>query len=240
MPKPPDTVALLLAAGRSTRMGGATQKTLLTVAGRAVALRSAEALLGAPSVRGLIVVARPEDRAALEAALRPVAARILAWADGGPERVDSVRAGVAAAPRDASVLLVHDAARCLVRSARVEEVARAAAREGAAVLAVRVRDTIKRARDGAHVDETLPRAELWAAATPQGARAALLRAALDAAARDSFMPTDDVALIERYPSLGARVVLVEDDDDNLKLTSPADVVIAEALLAQRAVHGQEQ
>lgn len=235
MSRAPTTVAVLLAAGRSTRMGGALQKTLLAVDGKAVVLRAAEALLAAPSVRGLVVVARPEDRAPLERALAPVAARLLAFAAGGPERVDSVRAGVAAAPGDAEVLLVHDAARCLVRPGRVEEVARAAAREGAAALAVRVRDTIKRARDGVHVDETLPRDELWAAQTPQGARAALLRDALARAARDGFVPTDDVALVERYG--GARVVLVEGDDDNLKLTSPADVAVAESLLAARRARG---
>ena len=100
------------------------------------------------------------------------------------------------------------------------------------MLAVRVRDTIKRSVDGATVDGTLSRAELWAAQTPQGARAHLLRDALACALDEGFVPTDDVALVERYG--GAKVALVEGDDDNLKLTSPADVVIAEALLARRA------
>lgn len=233
-----NAVAILLAAGRSTRMGGGLQKSLIHLAGEPVVLRSARALLAAPSVRGLVVVTRPEERADVEAALAPVAAHILAFAVGGAERVDSVRAGVLAAPRTATLLLVHDAARCLVRSARVEEVARAAAEGGAALLAVRVRDTLKRSRDGHTVDETLVRAELWAAQTPQAARAELLRDALRRAADERFVPTDDVALIERYSAAhgGARVVLVEGDDDNLKLTSPADIALAEALLARRAEH----
>jgi 2-C-methyl-D-erythritol 4-phosphate cytidylyltransferase len=225
------TVAILLAAGRSTRMGGPLQKSLLSLAGEPVVLRSARALVAAPSVRGLVVVTRAEERASIEAALAPVAAQVVAYAVGGAERVDSVRAGVDAAPGAATVLLVHDAARCLVRPSRVEEVARAAADGGAALLAVRVRDTLKRSRDGRSVDETLARAELWAAQTPQAARAELLRAALRRAAAEDFVPTDDVALIERYG--GAPVTLIEGDDDNLKLTSPADVVLAEALLARR-------
>jgi len=231
MPSAPLTYAVLLAAGRSTRMGGGVQKTLLALAGEPVVLRSARALLGAPAVAGLIVVTRPEDRAAVERALAPVADRVLAWVSGGAERVDSVRAGVAAVPPEADVVLVHDAARCLVRPARVAAVAARAAEVGAAVLAVRARDTIKRSDDGAHVAETLPRAALWLAQTPQAARAPLLRDALRRAADDDFVPTDDVALIERYASSSAAVALVEGDDDNLKLTSPADVAIAEALLA---------
>jgi len=229
-------IAILLAAGRSTRMGGPLQKSLIRLAGEAVVLRSARALLAAPSVRGLVVVTRPEERAAVEAALAPVAAHIVAFAEGGAERVDSVRNGVLAAPRTADVLLVHDAARCLVRPSRVEEVARAAAEAGAALLAVRVRDTLKRSRDGRTVDETLVRAELWAAQTPQGARAELLRDALRRAAEERFAPTDDVALIERYcaGNRAVRVLLVEGDDDNLKLTSPADIALAEALVARRA------
>lgn len=211
------------------------QKALLSLAGEPVVLRSARALLCAPAVRGLVVVARPDDRAALERALAPVATRVTAYAVGGAERVDSVRAGVAAVPAEAEVILVHDAARCLVRPARVEEVARTAAREGAAVLAVRVRDTIKRSTDGRAVDVTLPRAELWAAQTPQGVRAGLLRDALACAAAEGFVPTDDVALVERYG--GAQVALVEGDDDNVKLTSPADLAIAEGLLARRATEG---
>jgi 2-C-methyl-D-erythritol 4-phosphate cytidylyltransferase len=232
-----EAVAILLAAGRSTRMGGPVQKSLLHVADEPVVLRSARALVGARSVRGLVVVTRAEERAAVEAALVPVAAHVLAFAVGGAERVDSVRAGVLAAPRSAAVLLVHDAARCLVRSARVEEGARAAARGGAALLAVRVRDTLKRSRDGHTVDETLVRSELWAAQTPQAARAELLRDALRRADEEHFMPTDDVALIERYSTAygAARVALVEGDDDNLKLTSPADIALAEALLARRVV-----
>jgi len=213
-------------------MGGVGQKALLTVGGEPVALRSARALLGAASVRGLVVVARGEDRVALAEALAPVAARVLAWADGGVERVDSVRSGVAAAPADAALLLVHDAARCLVRAEQVEAVIEAARQHGAALLATRVRDTIKRAGDGAKVAATLPRAELWAAATPQAARAAPLRAALARAAAEGFVPTDDAALLERYGGVDA-VWLVEGDDHNLKLTSPADVIAAEVLLARR-------
>ena len=231
-------VAVLLCAGRSRRMaeglGREVQKTLLELDGEAVALRSARALLAALSVEGLVVVCRQDDRGALERALVPVADGILSWAEGGAERVDSVRAGARAASEHVEagdVLLIHDAARCLVRSERVEEVAQAASLEGAAVLAARVRDTIKRSVDGTLVDGTPPRSELWAAQTPQAVRAGLLLTSLDRAELEGFVPTDDVALVERYG--GGRVRLVEGDDDNLKLTSASDLVIAGELLARR-------
>jgi 2-C-methyl-D-erythritol 4-phosphate cytidylyltransferase len=218
-------------------MGGDVQKALLELAGVPVVLRSARALLETPGVDGLVVVTRPEERAAVARALDVLGGRVLAWVDGGAERVDSVRAGVDAVPASAEVVLVHDAARCLVRPKRIGEVLAAAERSGAAVLAVRVRDTIKHSADGAHVSETLERAALWAAQTPQAVRADLLREALSAAARDGVVPTDDVALVER---LGRPVALVEGDDDNLKLTSPADIAIAEALLVRRDAASEER
>lgn len=224
--------AVLLAAGRSSRMGGETPKVLRDLAGRTVLERSAAALLASHGVRELVVVV-PDDAEVerrMRAALAPFADRLRAVVPGGEERTDSVRRGVEAASPEADVILVHDAARPLVRPERVAEVARVAADRGAALLAVPVLDTIKTSRDGVEVSGTLDRALLWAAQTPQGFDAARLRRVLRRAARDAFRPTDDAALFERYE--GA-VTLVRGDHDNLKLTTPADLELARALCAAR-------
>lgn len=224
--------AVLLAAGRSSRMGAGTKKPFLELGGRTVLEVAGAALAAAPSVRELVLVAPPEEREAVEllAAGFPFADRVRRVVDGGPERTDSVRLGVAACASESDVILIHDAARPLVRPERVEEVARVAADRGAALLAVRVRDTIKTSRDGREVTGTLDRSILWAAQTPQGFDAARLRRVLARARRDGFHPTDDAALFERYE--GA-VVLVEGDADNVKLTSLEDLAVAEAILLAR-------
>jgi len=232
--------AVLLAAGRSARMGGDLPKVLHLLGERTVLALAARALLAAPSVRELVVVVPGEKdelgqlAERMRAELAPFAARVRALVVGGEERTDSVRRGVDASSPESDVILVHDAARPLVRPLRVEEVARAAADRGAAVLATPVRDTIKTSRDGRQTSGTLDRSLLWAAQTPQAFDASRLRRALRRAERDHFRPTDDAALFERYE--GA-VTLVEGDADNIKLTTPEDLAIGRALIAARAAEG---
>ena len=220
--------AVLLAAGRSTRMGGEVRKPFLELGGLTVLARCCEAFAAAPSVRETVVVASEDQVAAVRELVAPYGATVVA---GGDERTDSVRHGVAAVSEEAEVILVHDAARPFVRPERIEEVARVAADRGAALLAVRVRDTVKTSRDGREVSGTLDRELLWAAQTPQGFDAVRLRRVLARAHRDHFTPTDDAALFERYE--GA-VSLVEGDGDNIKLTTPEDLALGEAILRARA------
>ena len=128
------------------------------------------------------------------------------------------------------VICVHDAARPLIRTATIERAIAVAARQGAALVAVPLRDTVKRSASGHSADETLERSHLWAAQTPQCFRTELLRDLLRRAEQDGFRPTDDSALHERYVG---PVPIVEGDAANLKLTTPTDLAIAEAILAER-------
>jgi 2-C-methyl-D-erythritol 4-phosphate cytidylyltransferase len=153
---------------------------------------------------------------------------------GGAERQDSVRCGLAALPAEVTHVAVHDAARPLVRARDVSRVVRAARKSGAALLAVPVRDTIKRVGAG-WVVRTPPRAECYAAQTPQVFRIAWLRDALAKADADGVRGTDDSALVER---LGVKVEVVEGDPSNLKITSAEDLFLAEAWLRCRAEGGQ--
>ena len=222
------TAAVLLAAGASRRMRSDGSKALLTVSGRTVVERSAAALLAAPSVEELVVVTRPEDRAAIEEALREHAAQITAFVDGGEERTDSVRAGVRAVSNRADVILVHDAARCFVLPIHVEAVAKASYEHSAALLATRVRDTLKMSPNGFQSEETVDRDRLWAAQTPQGMRTARFLDVLIRAEHDRFKSTDDAALHEHYHGPSK---LVEGSAWNIKLTTPDDLKLGEALAA---------
>ncbi len=129
--------------------------------------------------------------------------------------------------------MVHDGVRPLVSVDLLGAVLKAANEHGAALAAIPAGDTVKRAR-GEVVVETLERETIWLAQTPQAFQASLLRSAYEKAFRDKIMVTDDAALVE---SLGVSVHLVPGSPENIKVTTPTDLVIAEALLAQREVEG---
>jgi 2-C-methyl-D-erythritol 4-phosphate cytidylyltransferase len=225
------TAALVLAAGRGVRLGADVPKAFVELAGATLLERSLRALAASEAVDAVLPVLPPGDGArwtALRAALADLSG-LLDPVSGGEERQDSVRAGLAALGPEVTWVAVHDAARALVRTEDVTRVVRAAQRGGAALLAVPVRDTIKRVRGG-RVVETPPRAECWAAQTPQVFRCELLREALEKAAAEGFLATDDAQLVER---LGVAVEIVEGSADNVKVTGPEDLPVAERLLAAR-------
>jgi len=235
MTRPPHTAAVLLAAGQSTRMStaGGLKKPLLELAGQTVLAHACAAFDAAVSIKEVIVVGADADLLDLRAALEghPAAAKVRAWVSGGAERTDSVRAGVRAVSEAADVILVHDVARPLVAPGAIDAVSAQARTSGAALLAVPVRDTIKQSSNGELAESTLDRSTLWAAQTPQGFGAGVLREILSRAEADGFRPTDDAALYERY--VGA-VPLVAGSPENIKLTTRADLVVAAAILRARA------
>ena len=223
--------AVLVAAGRGERFGNALPKAFVALAGQPLVLRAAAVLAAVPEVTRIVPVipgnAMERWRTLLTEFGEP--AVLGAPVAGGAERQDSVRAGLEALPADVDLVAVHDAARPLVRPEAVSRVVAAAARAGAAILAIPARDTIKRVTEG-RVVATPDRATCWAAQTPQVFRVALLREALAKAASDGHRGTDDAALVER---LGITVHVVEGDSDNLKLTHPEDLAVAERILAHR-------
>lgn len=175
------------------------------------------------------IVLASDDPERLERILRDSGA----WRDclivrGGKERRDSVLACLREIPGDA-LLLVHDAARPCVTPAEIRAVAQAAAERGAALLALPSTDTVKRVDAGGRVRETIPRGEIRMAQTPQGASAGRLRAAYEAARGEEGL-TDDMQVLER---LGIPVFVVEGSPFNLKITTPGDLLLAEAILRER-------
>jgi 2-C-methyl-D-erythritol 4-phosphate cytidylyltransferase / 2-C-methyl-D-erythritol 2,4-cyclodiphosphate synthase len=219
-----ERVTGILAAGGSGQRAG-TAKQWLTLGGETVLRRAARALAACPLVDDVVAVVPPGEEARALAELQGLGkpASVVA---GGAARADSVRNGLAAAA-GAGIVLVHDAARPFATPELAAQVAEAAARDGAALAAVRVSDTVKRAV-GAGADrvaETLDREVLWLAQTPQGFRRDLLLRAYEAAGTEASRATDECALVER---VGAPVTLVPGEPGNFKITGPADVERARA------------
>jgi 2-C-methyl-D-erythritol 4-phosphate cytidylyltransferase len=217
-------VALLVAAGRGERLGAEGPKAFVMLAGRPMLDWSLDALRRVPAVERIVV--------ALPAGV-PAPAGTIGVA-GGAERSHSVRAALEAAgalPGDEPVI-VHDAARPLARPELFERALAALASSGAdaVVAAARVTDTVKRADRDGRVLETLDRSALWAVQTPQAFRRAALARALAQPDDVLAAATDDAGLVERA---GGRVHVVESPADNLKVTTPTDLRLAELLLAER-------
>ena len=225
------TWALVPAAGSGRRFGGGVPKQYLQAAGKPLIAHALEALLAHPHVDGAVVALAAGDPlwpgwTALHG--KPVVACI-----GGGERADSVLAALQALPAEAGeqeLLLVHDAARPNLCAEDITKLIDAAATHAdGAILAAPVRDTLKRAGDDACIASTEPRDRLWRALTPQAFRRDLLRRALESAQADAIVATDEAMAVER---LGLHPALVEGREDNLKVTTPADLALAEFLLAR--------
>ncbi|HLX61954.1 MAG TPA: 2-C-methyl-D-erythritol 4-phosphate cytidylyltransferase [Planctomycetota bacterium] len=232
--------AVVCAAGASSRMGGKVRKPYLSLRGKPILAWSLEAIAHVVQVRQLILVTRPEDRAmALECATKAKLPRRVRidTADGGARRQDSVFNGLKETSPSAELVLIHDAARPFPERSALVQVCQRAAEVGGAILACRVRDTIKKeagARAGRMpavqiIETTVPRAGLWQAQTPQVFRRELILECFEnlaASAPDKEM-TDDAAILEYF---GKPVALVESSSMNFKVTQPEDLAIAEALL----------
>jgi 2-C-methyl-D-erythritol 4-phosphate cytidylyltransferase len=218
-------VALLVAAGRGERLGAEGPKAFVVLAGRPMLEWSLDALRRVPAVRR-IVVALPPGATAPAGTIGVV---------GGAARSHSVRAALEAAGAgpDDEPIVVHDAARPLATAELFERALGALASSGAdaVVAAARVTDTIKRVDgDSLRVLETLDRGALWTVQTPQVFRRAALARALAQPDAVLAAATDDAGLVEQA---GGRVHVVESPADNVKVTTPTDLRLAELLLSQR-------
>lgn len=224
-----DWGAVIVAAGRGKRMGADVNKAYLPLAGRPVLAHALAAFEACPAVGEIVVVAAPGEEERAAAVARELGlTKLSAIIRGGAERQDSVYAGLAALR--AAGALVHDAARPLVTPALIAACCAAAEASGAAAPAVPVKDTIKLSDGGGSIVSTPDRSLLWAVQTPQAFRRAELMEAHDRARREGAAATDDAMLLER---LGRKVAIVESDYDNIKITTPEDLPIAELLLARR-------
>lgn len=217
--------AVIVAAGSGRRMGG-VRKQYLEILGAPVLLRAIRPFLDHPRVRAVVVVLPEEDVAEPPLWLRGLPLKLVA---GGAERADSVRRGLEALPAEIRLVLVHDGARPFVTRDVIDRVIERAP-EGGAVAAVPATDTIKDVDEEGRIVATVPRSRIWHAQTPQGFPVAVLREAHRRAAVEGWSDTDDAALCERCDT---PVVVVEGDQDNIKITRPADLPVAEAI-ARRA------
>lgn len=219
--------AVIVAAGSATRMQG-IDKMLVPLAGVPVVLRSVRALAASDCIDSLVIVTRTECMETLRTLCAEVSKPVTV-VPGGASRPESVLAGLAALPEGTELAAIHDGARPLVTQAVIAEAVEAAERCGAAAPAVPVHDTIKQAENGL-VRATPERKTLFAVQTPQVFDVRLLKTVLRAAMERGIALTDDCSAVE---AAGKPVVLTQGCEENLKITTPVDLTLAEAILKRR-------
>lgn len=220
------TIAILLCAGRGERLGSDLPKAFVPLAGRPLFTWSLEALQHCAAIEGIVLVGPERTLRELVAASGQSTHKIVAYSEGGDQRQHSVGRGLHVVPEGCTYVVVHDCARALVTPEVITRAVAEAHEHGAAIAAIPQADTLKQGTAG-RITGTVPRAGLWAAQTPQVFRRDWLeRAHLEA----TEVATDDAALVEW---LGHPVHLALGDPLNFKVTTAADLALAEAWLVQR-------
>lgn len=221
-------VAIIAAAGQGTRMGGKRAKQFLELAGMPIIIHTLQAFEACEAIQEIILVLPQADVRDFPAIALPYKLeKVRAVVPGGVTRASSVLQGLRAVKaNDNDIVVVHDGSRPLVTAAEITRSVQAAEISGAAILVSPIVDTVKEVRDGV-VTRTLPRDQMRRALTPQCFRYGILRQAYEQV--DEFDPslTDESSLVER---LGMAVTVVEGSSQNIKVTRPEDLAVAEALI----------
>jgi 2-C-methyl-D-erythritol 4-phosphate cytidylyltransferase/2-C-methyl-D-erythritol 2,4-cyclodiphosphate synthase len=221
---------IIVAAGRGNRMGSPLNKVYLPLGEDAVILHCLRAFENSGLVNSYVVVANKSDLSFCRTLLNSYPLTKLAGiAAGGETRQESVAAGLDALPQDCGLVVVHDGARPLLSQGVLEGAIQQAVVDGAVVVAVPVKDTVK-VVENEEIKGTPERSSLWIAQTPQVFHRSLLKEALDAARASGFTGTDDASLVER---LGHQVKIHPGANENIKITTPEDLFIARAILGLR-------
>lgn len=229
--------AIILGGGSGRRMGSGRNKIFLPLRGIPAIVRAIAPFTG--FCAGAVVVAAPGEVEEMKAVLARygMSRFVSAVVPGGSERQHSVWNGLQALAPEADVVLIHDGARALVSEQVIRSALLSVAEHGSGVAAIPVVDTIKRACDDGLVQETPDRSSLYTIQTPQAFRRELIVQAHEQAQRDGFLGTDDASLLEHA---GLPVYLSPGDRENLKLTTPMDLALAELLLQLRQQKEENQ
>ena len=220
------TTAIIVAAGKSERMGAGTDKAFLSLVSKPVVAWSLLAFERCPDVDRIVFVVRKDQLLAAKAVTQMFGiSKLDKIVAGGAKRQDSVLAGLAACDVDTRFVVIHDGARPLITSEVISEVVKAVKRTPAVTVGRRVTDTIKRVEKGTLVAATEDRSKLWQVQTPQAFQIRILKEAYKALGKEEV--TDDCAAVEKA---GQEVKIVENRKPNLKITTVEDLQIASALL----------
>ena len=220
---------LIAAAGSGSRMGADRNKLLLKIAGKTVLEWTLKAAFASKAINWIGIIGQPKDKRSICSVIDN-SVRSVEWINGGSTRQQSVYLGLSALPDDAQSVLIHDGARCLVNPFVFDDIAKIVSNGQAVIAASQVTDTIKKVNKNGEIICSPPRSDLWSAQTPQGFPVEQLKHAHSEAIAKKWNVTDDASLFEL---LGLPVKIYDAGPSNIKVTTPFDLVIAEAIISAR-------
>lgn len=220
-----NVTAIIAAGGKGTRMGGDRNKIFLELCGKTVISRTVEIFEKNPLISEIIIVTGKDDISECEALMQKFK-KISAVVEGGETRRDSVYNGLKIAK--GHIIAIHDAARCLVSDEIINEAINAAVKYGSAAPGVICKDTLKAADEEGFISATIDRSKTYQIQTPQVFQSEIILSAHKNAGQ--FEATDDCSLVER---MGGKIKITQGSYDNIKLTTPEDMIIGENILKRR-------
>lgn len=226
------TVAIIPAGGFGKRMQGRLSKQYLPVDGKPVLARTLSIFQLSPDIDDIVLVTPEEDIHAVgHMILEPwKITKVRHVLAGGKQRQDTVRNGLGVIEDDVDIVLIHDAVRPFISGGVIHRVVREAEKYGAVTVGMPVKDTVKKVDQDGWILETLNRQILWMTQTPQAFKRSVIQAAYRKADDDQFYGTDDASLVER---MGFRVKMIEASYENIKITTPEDLLLAEILIKKQ-------
>jgi len=222
------TDAVIVSAGKGHRFMEGKKKQFYLLAGKPILAHTLDKFETCPLIRSILLVVSQED---MDYCLKEVIEKykiqkVSQIVPGGKQRQESVKNGVEALPKDVNIVAIHDGVRPFVTKAMIEDSIHSAARFGAVVLAMPVKETIKMSNPDGTILKTLDRASLWQTQTPQTFQVHVIKEAYHRAIEDGFVGTDDASLVER---IGGKVHILPGSYTNIKITTPEDLLLANLL-----------
>jgi 2-C-methyl-D-erythritol 4-phosphate cytidylyltransferase len=222
-------VALIAAAGKGRRMNSRISKPFIPISGKPILAYTIDKFEKCKSIDKIYLIVSPEEKEICHKniLLRYNFSKVQELIDGGDTRQDSIYNGLKELDKDTDIVVIHDGARPLIEETIIQDSIEKAQKYGAAITAIPIKDTVKKSKNNFYINKTLNREEIWRAQTPQTFKYDIILTAYHQAYKDKYLATDDAAIVERY---GHKVKLIIGPEENIKITTPFDLIMAEVFL----------
>jgi len=225
-------VALIAAAGKGKRMNARISKPFIPISGKPILAYTIEKFEQCKLIDKIYLIVSPEEREICHKniILKYNFSKVQELVDGGETRQDSIYNGLKVLDKDTDIVVIHDGARPLVEEIIIQDSIEKAQKYGAAIAVIPIKDTVKKSENSFFIDKTLNREEIWRAQTPQTFKYDIILPAYHRAYKDKYLATDDASIVERY---GRKVKLIIGSEENIKITTPFDIIVADIFLKKR-------
>jgi len=225
-------VALIAAAGKGKRMNARISKPFIPISGKPILAYTIEKFEQCKLIDKIYLIVSPEEREICQKniILKYNFSKVQELVDGGETRQDSIYNGLKVLDKDTDIVVIHDGARPLVEEIIIQDSIEKAQKYGAAIAVIPIKDTVKKSENSFFIDKTLNREEIWRAQTPQTFKYDIILPAYHRAYEDKYLATDDASIVERY---GRKVKLIIGSEENIKITTPFDIIVADIFLKKR-------